>query len=36
LANKGYCGYSQLIYNEASKEGTRYDLEHYDKSVCSE
>ena len=36
LANKGYCGYSQLIYNEASKEGTRYDLELYDKSVCSE
>ena len=36
LAKMGHCMYAHFIFNEASKEGTRYDLDNYDKSVCSE
>ena len=35
LAEMGHCMYAEIIFNEAKKEGTRYDLGHYDKSLCS-
>ena len=34
LSQKGFCGYSQLFYNEASKTGTPDQLAEYDKSSC--
>ena len=34
LAGLGYCSYSQLFYNEASKSGTLDELDNYDKSIC--
>ena len=34
LAEGEYCGYSLMLYNEASKNGTWKELSKYDKSKC--
>ena len=35
LASHGYCGFSQMFYNEASKNGSSYVLANYDESLCT-
>ncbi len=35
LAENGNCMDSEILFNEASKVGSIYDLEKYDKSICS-
>ena len=34
LASHGYCSFSQMFYNEASKNGSSYVLANYDESLC--
>ncbi len=34
FAEKGHCWPSKILFNEASKVGSVYDLDKYDKSIC--
>ena len=36
LAKRNHCTYAHIVFNEAKKEGTRYDIEQYDTSICGD